>query len=108
MLADVPYLPGLRVYTATEVVPLWHVTERWLDAHGVSIPFWSVPWAGGMALAKWVTENPESVRGVRVVDFGAGSGLVGRCRRQCRTSRDWRRQERILMEPGPAAPGPQQ
>ena len=40
-------------------------------------PYWAYPWAGGMVLARFVLEHPEWVRGRRVLDFGAGSGLVG-------------------------------
>jgi predicted nicotinamide N-methyase len=40
------------------------------------VPFWSVPWAGGQALARWVLDHPERVAGKTVLDFGAGSGLV--------------------------------
>lgn len=76
-LAPVAFVASIRLHTATEVVPLWRATETWLAERGVGIPFWCVPWAGGQALARWVLERPEVVRGKRVVDFGAGSGLVG-------------------------------
>jgi len=72
----VPLVPELVVHTATEVTPLWRATEEWLGARGVDVPFWSVPWAGGQALARWVLDHPDAVRGKRVLDFGAGSGLV--------------------------------
>jgi len=72
----VPLVPSIRLFTATEVAALWSATEAWLVARGVAIPFWSVPWAGGQALARWVLDHPEVVRGKRVLDFGAGSGLV--------------------------------
>lgn len=76
-LAHVPLVPEVRLFTATAVVPLWHVTEVWLAAKGVAVPFWSVPWAGGQGLARWLLDHPDVVAGARVVDFGAGSGLVG-------------------------------
>jgi len=70
-------VPELVLHTATEVTPLWRATEDWLGAVGIDVPFWAVPWAGGQALARWVLDHPEAVRGRRVVDLGAGSGLVG-------------------------------
>lgn len=76
ILAKVPFAPEISVFTATDVTPLWHATQAWLGTFGVDVPFWCVPWAGGQALARWVLDHPDSVRGLRVVDFGAGSGLV--------------------------------
>jgi predicted nicotinamide N-methyase len=75
-LAKVPLVPEIALHTASEVTPLWQATEAWLCARGLDVPFWSVPWAGGQALARWVLDHPEEVRGSKVVDFGAGSGLV--------------------------------
>jgi predicted nicotinamide N-methyase len=75
-LEPVPFVDGIRLHTATELVPIWRATENWLTQRGLGVPFWCVPWAGGQALARWVLEHPEVVRGKRVLDFGAGSGLV--------------------------------
>lgn len=75
-LASVPLVPEIRIHTATELTPLWRATEAFLAQHDLGIPFWCVPWAGGQALARWVLDHPEAVRGRRVVDFGTGSGLV--------------------------------
>jgi predicted nicotinamide N-methyase len=77
VLADVPLVPEIRLQTATDVTPLWRATQAWLGTFGLDVPFWCVPWAGGQALARWVLDHPDSVRGLRVIDFGAGSGLVG-------------------------------
>lgn len=75
-LAAVPFVPEIRIFTASRVTPLWEATEAWLDARGLAIPFWAVPWAGGQAVARYVLDHPEVVAGKRVLDFGAGSGLV--------------------------------
>jgi len=75
-LAPVPMVTTIQLYTATELVPIWRATENWLTERGLGVPFWCVPWAGGQALARWVLEHPEIVRGKRVLDFGAGSGLI--------------------------------
>ena len=39
-------------------------------------PYWAFAWPGGQALARYILDNPEDVRGRTVLDFGAGSGLV--------------------------------
>ncbi|KIL02978.1 50S ribosomal protein L11 methyltransferase [Pseudomonas sp. S5(2021)] len=39
-------------------------------------PYWCFCWASGLALAQWLAERPEWVRGRRVLDFGAGSGVA--------------------------------
>jgi len=77
VLAEVPFVPEVRLHTATDVTPLWRATQAWLGTFGLDVPFWCVPWAGGQGLARWVLDHPDAVRGLRVVDFGAGSGLVG-------------------------------
>jgi predicted nicotinamide N-methyase len=76
VLAEVPFVPEIKLFAATDVTPLWRATQAWLGTFGLDVPFWCVPWAGGQALARWVLDHPEAVRGLRVVDFGAGSGLV--------------------------------
>jgi predicted nicotinamide N-methyase len=58
-------------------VPLWHATEDELARIGVPPPYWAFAWAGGQALARYILDNPDIVRGKRVLDIGAGSGLVG-------------------------------
>lgn len=47
-------------------------TQRLLDTP----PYWSFAWASGLALAQWILEHPEQVQGQRVIDVGAGSGIV--------------------------------
>lgn len=39
-------------------------------------PYWARTWGGGVALARYVLDHPETVAGKRVLDLGAGSGLV--------------------------------
>ncbi len=74
-VADAPGLP-IRLYTADELTPIWEATEKDLAEANVAPPFWAFPWAGGQALARYVLDNPETVRGKRVIDLASGSGLV--------------------------------
>lgn len=39
-------------------------------------PYWCFCWASGLVLARWLAEHPQWVRGKRVLDFGAGSGVA--------------------------------
>lgn len=39
-------------------------------------PYWCFCWASGLALARWLLQHPEQVAGKRVIDVGAGSGVV--------------------------------
>jgi predicted nicotinamide N-methyase len=72
-----PLVPEVRLHLATEIMPLWRKSEEELAAMGVPPPYWAFAWAGGQALARYVLDNPATVRGKRVLDFGSGSGLVG-------------------------------
>ena len=38
--------------------------------------YWSFCWGSGLALARYLLERPEIVRGRSIVDVGAGSGVV--------------------------------
>lgn len=76
-LLSPPLVPEVRLHLATEVMPLWRKSEEELEAMGVPPPYWAFAWAGGQALARYVLDNPESVRGKSVLDLGSGSGLVG-------------------------------
>lgn len=39
-------------------------------------PYWSFCWASGLAMARYLAEQPHWVQGKRVLDFGAGSGVA--------------------------------
>jgi predicted nicotinamide N-methyase len=75
-LVSPPLVPEIRLRLATEVVPLWQLTEEELAASGVPPPYWAFAWAGGQALARFVIDHPRFVVGQFVLDFGSGSGLV--------------------------------
>lgn len=70
-----PLVPEVVLHLATEIVPIWRKTEEELAAEGIPPPFWAFAWAGGQALSRWVLDNPETVRGKRVLDFATGSGV---------------------------------
>jgi predicted nicotinamide N-methyase len=72
----VPHAPEIRLHVADEATELWHKTEEELGELGLPPPFWAFAWAGGQALARYLLDRPELVRGKRVLDFASGSGLV--------------------------------
>jgi predicted nicotinamide N-methyase len=75
-LRAVPHVPEISLYVADEAVPLWQKTEEELGQMGLPPPFWAFAWAGGQALARYILDHPELVRGQRVLDLASGSGLV--------------------------------
>jgi len=72
----VPLVPEIVTFQADELTSLWHATSAEL-APWDPAPFWAFPWAGGQAVARYVLDWPEVVRGKSVLDFASGSGLVG-------------------------------
>ncbi len=75
-LMPVPQTPEIRLHMADDATELWQKTEADLDATGLPPPFWAFAWAGGQALARYILDHPETVRGARVLDVASGSGLV--------------------------------
>lgn len=76
-LLPVPHVPELRLHVADDATALWQKTEDELAQIQLPPPYWAFAWAGGQALARYVLDHPDSVRGAHVLDFGAGSGLAG-------------------------------
>ncbi len=76
-LQPVPHAPEISLHLADEVTPIWRLTEEELGEMGLPPPFWAFAWAGGQALARYLLDHPQEVVGKRVLDFAAGSGLVG-------------------------------
>jgi predicted nicotinamide N-methyase len=71
-----PLVPEIRLYLATQMTPIWHATEETLARGAVPPPYWAFAWAGGQALARYLLDHPETVRGREVLDIGSGSGIV--------------------------------
>jgi len=73
-LAPVPSIPEIRLYTAHPRSGLRRLALA--DAADPPAPYWAYPWSGGAALARYVLDRPQTVRGRRVLDLGAGGGIV--------------------------------
>jgi len=86
-LAPPPLVPEVQLHLATEITPLWLATQDWLDSHAVPPPYWAFAWAGGQALARYVLDRPQLVRGRSVLDLGAGGGIVAIAAARCGATR---------------------
>jgi predicted nicotinamide N-methyase len=74
-LATPPLTPEIKLHLATEITPIWEATEATLAANNLPPPYWAFAWPGGQALTRFLLDHPQWVRGKRVLDFAAGSGL---------------------------------
>ncbi len=76
MLLSPPLVPEIRLHVAEESLPIWQKTEEELGGLQLPPPFWAFAWAGGQALARYVLDHSELVAGKRILDLGAGGGIV--------------------------------
>lgn len=76
-LTETPLVPEIQLFVASEFLPLWQMTEDEMAQAGLPPPFWAFAWAGGQAMSRFLLDHPEYVKGKKVLDFGAGSGLAG-------------------------------
>jgi predicted nicotinamide N-methyase len=70
-----PACPELRLHLAPDLAQVWERIESACETSR-PVPFWAQAWVGGQALARYVLDHPETVAGKRVLDFGAGGGVV--------------------------------
>jgi predicted nicotinamide N-methyase len=54
-----------RMYSPEQVDQIWS-----------NMPYWAFAWSSGRALARYLLDHPELVKGKTILDFGAGSGIV--------------------------------
>jgi predicted nicotinamide N-methyase len=69
-LEPVPLVPELLLHQAVDMHGLWEAVG------GAAPPYWAFPWLGGQAVARYVLDHAEVVRGRTVRDLATGSGLV--------------------------------
>jgi predicted nicotinamide N-methyase len=75
-LLPVALVPEIRLHLADAALPLWQKTEEELAGAHVPPPYWAFAWAGGQALARYLLDHAGVVAARRVLDVGAGGGLV--------------------------------
>lgn len=69
-------VPGIPEIVLHKAVPASGLGRLAAEDDGFGSPYWAYYWLGGLALARFVLDRPETVRGRRVLDLGCGSGLV--------------------------------
>jgi predicted nicotinamide N-methyase len=70
-----PTVPELELHLADDMDAAWASLQAELDDDDLPPPFWAFAWLGGQAVARYVLDAPEVVRGRRVLDLATGSGL---------------------------------
>ncbi len=74
-LRPVPGLASVRLHLADEVLPLWRAVQLETDDPDAALPYWAFAWAGGLAIARYLEDQPGAVAKRRILDFASGSGL---------------------------------
>jgi len=74
-LRAVPGIPGLSLHLTDDVLALWRALQVETNDQETALPYWSLAWGGGLALAHYLRDHPEVVAGRRVFELAAGSGL---------------------------------
>ena len=82
MLTPVPLIPEIRLHLAGHDRGLFDLAGGEFHSDRPP-PFWAFAWAGGQALARFVLDHPEVVRGRRVLDLATGSGLAAIAAARC-------------------------
>ena len=73
-LEPVPFVPELLLHQADDMHALWEEVTGLTGQE--TPPYWAFPWLGGQAVARFVLDRPDVVRGKRVLDLATGSGIV--------------------------------
>jgi len=70
-----PLCPEITTCEAPQqFVPVWEAVD---EIRGNDVPpYWAWSWPGSQALARYLLDNPDTVRGRTVLDLGAGNGLA--------------------------------
>jgi predicted nicotinamide N-methyase len=71
----VPLAPEISLHLAGDEVGLFDLTGGEFHSDQPP-PYWAFVWAGGQALARYVLDHPDAVRGRGVLDLAAGSGVA--------------------------------
>lgn len=74
-MVTLAFLPELRLALADSLYGVWESQTRAGEAPPPP-PYWSFPWVGGQALARYLLDHRDQVAGLRVLDVGTGSGMV--------------------------------
>ena len=83
MLADasnsehvVPQCPEIKLWLVDPIPMQRSFSQEEILAIQAYPAYWAFCWASGQVLARYILQNPELVKDKRIMDFGAGSGIV--------------------------------
>lgn len=82
-----PQAPELSLYLISEDYPRQGLPHEHSQALMDDPPYWCFCWASGQVLGRYLLDHPDWVKGKTLVDFGAGSGVVGIAARMAGASR---------------------
>lgn len=71
-----PRVPEIQLWLFKDLHPDEALDDATVSAIMEAPPYWSLCWASGQVMARYLLDHPESVRGRTVLDLGAGSGVV--------------------------------
>jgi predicted nicotinamide N-methyase len=74
---QLPQARELSLYLINEDYLRNGLTREQAEALMDNPPYWGFCWASGQVLGRCVLDNPDWVKGKTLLDFGAGSGVVG-------------------------------
>ena len=67
----------ITLHLATQAQRIFQAAENFVRPEPDRFPpYWAFAWPGGQAMARYILDNPALVRGLRVADIGAGSGIA--------------------------------
>lgn len=75
-LQGLPGCPEIRLGLINPDFPLGPLPPEVVQAVVAEPAYWALCWGSGLALARYLLDQPEWVCGRRVVDLGSGSGVV--------------------------------
>lgn len=75
-LQALPQTPSIELFLLNEDYPQHALSQEQMLAVMNYPAYWSFCWASGQVLASFLLEQPQWVRGKKVLDFGCGSGVV--------------------------------
>lgn len=76
-LPDLPEVTPIFLWLLSPDMPPLSVHDERVTRLWQNTPYWSFCWASGLAMARVILGCPELVAGKTVIDFGAGSAVVG-------------------------------
>ena len=73
---SLPQCPEIKLWLVDPIPMQRPFSQEEILAVQAYPAYWAFCWASGQVLARYILQNPEVVKGKRVMDFGAGSGIV--------------------------------